>query len=392
MRRARLETYPEIPQTLEELSAALLDVNNAHIIQTEGDDFIYAGSVTARDGSHHVIFMSEEQKWILGEAEVLHADGTFKSRPATPRSSQLFCIVTTWETHVVPLCWVLMERRTISAYRAVFQFLKNQTAINPRKIITDFEYPQQRAWQIEFPRASIQGCLYHLCSAFIKKCKNLRLVRYMRHFPDIKKVLMKAVAISLLPSQYFERALQIIKGDIRRRNAVVYYLMRGFFNYVNDEWIANNRRRGWMCFFNKADRTNNACESHNRMLHNKVGAHRPNVWQFIEALKVLENNAILDVEAISGEGVEVSRARRSVSTQTRLERPTTGTEISTQTGTETGSQITSRALSCSSIIVVSTDSINHDKTVFTFEHQYVLPRKSERQQKKLKSDNDERKT
>ncbi len=101
MRRARLRTYPPIPASLEELSEALLGEQNVHIIQTEGDDTIYAGSVTtAADGSHHVIFMSNEQRWMLGQVNVLHADGTFKSRPATPGSCQLFTIVTTWDTHV----------------------------------------------------------------------------------------------------------------------------------------------------------------------------------------------------------------------------------------------------------------------------------------------------
>ncbi|KAK3931470.1 FLYWCH-type zinc finger-containing protein 1, partial [Frankliniella fusca] len=174
MRKARLDTYPEIPPTLEELTIELMDDSNGHIIHTEGDDSIYAGSVTASDGSHHLIFMSNEQKWLLGEVRVIHADGTFKSRPASPASSQLFCIVTTWETYpsqkwmvestsnqrrlVIPLCWVLMERRTLAAYRAVFSFLRDQTNLNPRKIITDFEYSQQRAWRLEFPGAEIQGC------------------------------------------------------------------------------------------------------------------------------------------------------------------------------------------------------------------------------------------
>ncbi len=77
-----------------------------------------------------------------------------------------------------------------------------------------------------------------------------------------------------------------------------------------------------MCFYNSKDRTNNACESQNRMLRNKLGAHRPNIWQFIEALKILENNCSLDIEALSVEGVAVSRARRctSVAMDAQLQR------------------------------------------------------------------------
>jgi len=46
-----------------------------------------------------------------------------------------------------------MERKTLSAYRAVFRLIKRVCpAFNPEKIVTDWEYNQQRAWQEAFPR------------------------------------------------------------------------------------------------------------------------------------------------------------------------------------------------------------------------------------------------
>lgn len=64
-----------------------------------------------------------------------------------------------------------------------------------------------------------------------------------------------------------------------------------------------------MCFFECLHRTNNACECHNRMLRKAVGAYRPNVYQFIEAVARLEHNAFLDTDYMALGG-RVRRARR----------------------------------------------------------------------------------
>jgi hypothetical protein len=53
---------------------------------------------------------------------------------------------------VIPLGWALMERRTLSAYKALFSLLKQVCPnFNPETIITDWEYAQQKAWQEHFP-------------------------------------------------------------------------------------------------------------------------------------------------------------------------------------------------------------------------------------------------
>jgi len=51
-----------------------------------------------------------------------------------------------------------MEKRTISAYRAVFSLLKDVCPnLDPRVILTDWERAQQAAWQEAFP----SECLYN---------------------------------------------------------------------------------------------------------------------------------------------------------------------------------------------------------------------------------------
>lgn len=253
-----------------------------------------------------------------------------------------------------------MESKSLEAYRAIFRLLKNICPnFNPDVIITDWEYAQQQAWNEAFPSkmlfiieynhwcvkkwhhgvimffslicdwikqynffcrghncyctlftdAELQGCLWHLARAFIKKARNLRLIRYHKIFPSLFTYINKAINIALLPPDLFEDALGILRDESFEEDVVLWHLLTPFFNYVQERWITNVARKEWMSCFNSEHRTNNSCETHNRMLRKKVGAYRPNVFLFIEALATLEDNANLDVFHMA-DGGQSRRARR----------------------------------------------------------------------------------
>lgn len=99
MYKARMDSYPQIPDTLSELTQLLFQRRWRKISSTiDGDDNLYAGSITALDGSHNVIFMSKRMRDFSGRISVLQSDGTFtfKARPIVPPSSQVFVLVTPW--------------------------------------------------------------------------------------------------------------------------------------------------------------------------------------------------------------------------------------------------------------------------------------------------------
>ncbi|KAJ1526453.1 hypothetical protein ONE63_009587 [Megalurothrips usitatus] len=323
MRNARTKTYPAIPQTLKELTELLMKKKNRYLAKTtDNKDLLYAGSVDASDGSHNVVFISKRMRKVMADVQVIHADGTFKSRPALPKSRQLFVIVTTWQTSIIPLCWVLMEKKSMPAYDAVMKFLKQCVPdFNPMTITTDFEYPQQMAWQQNFPDAKVQGCLWHLCKAFIKKTTDLGLKKFLHKIPHMLHFIKQVCCISLLPTRYVTVALHLIKKDTLKKCPITAALLYPFFEYVEKNWIRNANRMQWMCFYKSLHRTNNACESHHRTLRNAIGAYRPNIFSFIEALARLENNAHLDV-LLSLSGGFPSRSRRvsAVATDKHLKR------------------------------------------------------------------------
>lgn len=83
MQRARSSMFPPAPATLQELTAILQDPRYQVISAThDALDSLYAGSVTAADGSHHIIFMSRRMARVARSLDILFADGTFKVLPA----------------------------------------------------------------------------------------------------------------------------------------------------------------------------------------------------------------------------------------------------------------------------------------------------------------------
>ncbi|XP_034246305.1 uncharacterized protein LOC117648159 [Thrips palmi] len=315
MYKTRMNKYPQIPHTMRELTQILL--SNDKISKTIDDsENLYAGSTTATDGSHHIAFFSPRMLRFMENLKIIQGDGTFKSRPALPSSRQVFVLVTTWNNCVIPLGWFLMESRTKSAYMAVFNLLKHLCPnLNPDVILSDWEKAQQEAWQESFPQAEIQGCLWHLGRSFVKKAKKLGIFRYRKDLPNIVHYIRKAVAISLLPRRYFLVGLRCLRNAALQEDIRMAYLLDPFFDYVEQKWIRTPSRRRWMCLYKSEIRTNNSCETHNRMLRNKTGAYRPNVFLFIQALATLENNAILDSELhISGENPRRTRRWKSIIT------------------------------------------------------------------------------
>jgi len=102
MWRKRAQSYPAIPHTLRELTQVLLNpIYRRKVASTyDGLDTLYAGSCTARDGSHNVLFISQRMRAFLPKLKVIQSDGTFRARPLRPQSGQCFVLVTPWQHNV----------------------------------------------------------------------------------------------------------------------------------------------------------------------------------------------------------------------------------------------------------------------------------------------------
>ncbi|KAK3921439.1 DNA excision repair protein ERCC-6-like 2 [Frankliniella fusca] len=315
MQRARYSVLPPPPLTLRQLTDILQDPHYTVLTNTDdGQDNIYAASVTDTQGSHHIIFMSQRMARVMKRLSILFGDGTFLTLPVLEdldAASQIFAIVGNWDHTIVPLAWVLMQRQTVPAYRAVFRALKALVGDFPHlsKFISDFEAAIRVSVTAEFPGITMQGCFFHLVRAMIKYVKNtLRLHRLLQRHP-YKRFVKLCCALPLLPLRYIRRGFELIVQEARQFGPGIYRRIRPFFAYVMRQWVGHPIRRRWICVFGSEHRTNNTCESHNRMLKNFVKVAHPSVYQFISALISVESNADADASALS-QGERPNRRRR----------------------------------------------------------------------------------
>lgn len=78
MQRARAGVFPRLPVSLEHLTRILEDPAWKSLTNTlDLLDNIYAGSKTATDGSHHIVFMSARGNDLMRNVDTLFLDGTF---------------------------------------------------------------------------------------------------------------------------------------------------------------------------------------------------------------------------------------------------------------------------------------------------------------------------
>lgn len=61
-----------------------------------------------------------------------------------------------------PVFFILMENKTVQAYRTILEFIKTcAPGLRPELIITDFERAIQQSVQEAFPESQVVGCWFH---------------------------------------------------------------------------------------------------------------------------------------------------------------------------------------------------------------------------------------
>lgn len=89
MRNARMEHYPNIPNSLDELANILQDPQYSVISSTlDGLDNIFASFVEAADGTKIIILVSQRFLRLLERVSTVFCDGTFPT-PVNPHVSQV---------------------------------------------------------------------------------------------------------------------------------------------------------------------------------------------------------------------------------------------------------------------------------------------------------------
>ena len=145
------------------------------------------------------IFCTNENLRQFAQCQTVYMDGTFKVCPSP--YNQVFVIMGDFHGFVIPFVHVLMENKTVGAYRQVLQRLKRlvrrlaHQAWAPHRVITDFEVGLQTAVQTELPATTISGCYFHFTQALWRKIQDLGLSGPYRQNQRLRGVLRKVMAL-----------------------------------------------------------------------------------------------------------------------------------------------------------------------------------------------------
>lgn len=120
--------------------------------------------------------------------------------------------------------------------------------------------------------------LLFLFQAVLRKVKELGLRALLLNDLILRSIVRSILALPLLPAALIDRGLQTLIVEATRGG--YFLVLQPLFNYWIDTW-GRQRFFQFLSVFGVAHRTNNVCESANRLLRSKTGAHRPGLWHFL---------------------------------------------------------------------------------------------------------------
>lgn len=250
-----------------------------------------------------LIFTTTDNLNFLKSSDLWFCDGTFKSSPVifdqlliihgqrTQGSGVKYCL---------PLVYCLTPDRTTGTYLRVLQQLKiMQDGLAPPTIITDFEKALMNAFAQEFPNAAIQGCFFHFSQANYRNIQKYPAIHNLySNNAEANLMIKKLTALSFIPPQDVVATFdELMEEDYFVQHEEE---LSDYTSYFERTWIGGyNPRRmrrmpptyaieNWNCYHAILDgspKTNNQCESFHRVLAGHLGASRPTIYKFIEALQ-----------------------------------------------------------------------------------------------------------
>ncbi|CAA3032910.1 Hypothetical predicted protein [Olea europaea subsp. europaea] len=200
----RKSVLPPIPNCLTQFGLSLNEVRySSRFGRTKSDVpfFRICISGTEREGSA-AIFLSENFKQILVTSEEWHLDGTFKTCQKIDGVKQILTIMALAYDHLFPAATILMDRKTVDAYKAVLQAI---LSITPG------------------------------VAAVCKKAASLGIRPLLRENEHAKKVVKMTMALPFLPANKIRAGFVAIQERAALHN--VEEPLSIFLQYVETTWV-----------------------------------------------------------------------------------------------------------------------------------------------------------
>ncbi|PIO61919.1 hypothetical protein TELCIR_16543 [Teladorsagia circumcincta] len=253
---------------------------------------------TLRDGStflhhhtpgFHIYFsMATLQKACEGGLHAIVADGMHSLHPKSlGYHAQLYCVHGVCSQGVeVPLLYCITSKKTEATYVKIFEMLKTNIMDDaPRRVILDFEKAAIKAALKTFPRASVEGCSFHIAQACNRKRDALGIRRYIHGLERDERVaewwevvkgtnnviltlkkfrpVISVLGVVFLPRSLISEVRALRAPPIPREHAA-YKKCEDFLSYFQTTWMQGPFKDLW-CKWNLEElRTTNLAEAFHR--------------------------------------------------------------------------------------------------------------------------------
>jgi len=249
-------------------------------------------------------------------------DGTFKCAPSM--ATQIYAIHGSVYKTWVPLVIALLERKTKTSYKSLFDVLKTEVQrrfnrqLDPPRVSTDYETAAISAAQESFPGTIVSGCLFHLGQSFWRKLQTEGLTEEYRREAneELRADFHSLIALAFVPEEDVIEAFESLAASASEE-------LQPVLDHVEDNYVRGRRRgRGrtapafppsiWSCYDRALEglpRSTNTAEAWHRRLNSLVGKHHPSLFTLIHHLQ--EEVAQIDVTIDRAEGGESPPAKKA---------------------------------------------------------------------------------
>jgi hypothetical protein len=243
-----------------------------------------------KNGNRIQIYASEVGIKLLSESARWQSDGTFFCAPK-PFKQAYYIMGGKQGEKMLPLVYILMQKKTFKAYDEVFEQLKRVAAkysvsLAPTVALTDFEKAARKALRFHFPNITLKGCFFHFKQAIGRWIfKNGYKQTYTCN-DEFKKWFRKLSCLAVVPLDKIDEAFESIKAE----SASISINVKPILNYFNRTWIQETHfpPKEWNQYGSMDDRTNNYVESYNNQVNIKLKT-KPKFFRFVDFMKDEEN-------------------------------------------------------------------------------------------------------
>ena len=307
MRYGKRKHQPPLPKTISEI-----DISQIQYLQ--GQESIFKDII---------MIATNQMLSLIKDADCLYMDGTFFVAP------DLFCQLYTihlYKYHNMICCaYFCLPNKTTSTYVKMLQIIQQRVSIRATRFQIDYEGAARNAINQVFPDKMIKGCFFHYTQCLGWKVQEIGLVtEYNTGEGPVRDMVRRTAGLPLLKPEDIQVGFDsaVAKVSEMAEHQITVHKMVEYCEYVWNTWIGSNAlfpQEMWTRYNVPGPRTNNHLEGWHNSLKNTIRRHKPDIYTFIEAIKVQQTSTNLVLQQLETGGTVSQKKRVYVNLENKIQ-------------------------------------------------------------------------